>query len=213
MAVDSVLATGGFWVAAGERAIRTFAQAMLGMMTVSDRVLGILDVNWPGALSVSAFAALYSLVMSISLANTGNLGPSAVNERLAIRPQRGRHAVKDPEDVELEQRQRELDEEAAAEREAARRRVVEQLDPAQHAPPPLPPVQHVRITPGDTNVERDWRPDRAGYPTQDGIEHPAQQTGYRDPPTERNLRPVTGASLTDDLLGPTEAGGSHRGTP
>ena len=166
MAISSVLATGAFWTAAGERAIRTFAQTMVALITVSDRVIGLLDVNWPGALSAAGFAALYSLLMSVGFAQGGNPGPSGANERLAIRPQTGRHAKRDPEDeVEPEQE-------------------FEPFDPEQprhavgHAPPPLPPVERVQP--------------------------------YRDPPTERNLRPVR-TSLDDLLTG--EPPGSHRGQP
>lgn len=151
MAISSVLATGAFWTAAGERAIRTFAQTMIALITVSDRVIGLLDVNWPGALSAAGFAALYSLLMSVAFAQGGNPGPSGANERLAIRPQTGRHAKRDPED------------EPAAEQPAAVEAPFEPFEPDQprhtagHVPPPLPPVERVeRYREGPT--ERNLRP-------------------------------------------------------
>jgi hypothetical protein len=227
MAIDSPLATGAFWTATGERAIRTFAQAMLGMMTVSDRVLGILDVNWPGAFSVSAFAALYSILMSVSVSSTGNPGPSLANERLAIRPQTGRHAKRDPEDEALlraEQEQYEADEQA---RERAREDIEQQLgQPVSTAHPstPQPPPRAAAVD------HPEWLdpPDHASPPPE---RRPDPAPPYVDPPTERNLRPVNleqetrpgwpktdgahRASIDDLLTGPdsSHAAGSHRGQP
>ena len=53
------------WIkAAGSRAIKTFAQSMASMLT--GEALGILDVEWLAVLSVSAMAALVSLLTSIA---------------------------------------------------------------------------------------------------------------------------------------------------
>ena len=53
------------WIkAAGIRAIKTFAQSMASMLT--GEALGILDVEWLAVLSVSAMAALVSLLTSIA---------------------------------------------------------------------------------------------------------------------------------------------------
>lgn len=51
------------WVkAAGVRAIKTFAQAALSMLTVGQAVM---DVNWVNVLSVSAVAAVISVLTSV----------------------------------------------------------------------------------------------------------------------------------------------------
>lgn len=60
----SIYATSAFWQGAAERAIKTFAQALLGVLATG--VVGILDVDWPGALSAAALATLVSLLTSIS---------------------------------------------------------------------------------------------------------------------------------------------------
>lgn len=147
MAISSVLATGAFWTAAGERAIRTFAQTMTALITVSDRVIGLLDVNWPGALSAAGFAALYSLLMSVGFAQGGNPGPSGANERLAIRPQTGRHARRDPEDEPPDEAAFEPFEPDVVPRHAA-----------EHAPPPQPPAERFREAYREGPTERNLRP-------------------------------------------------------
>lgn len=50
--------------AAGVRALKTFAQAMVSML--SGEALGIMDVEWLAVLSVSAMAALTSLLTSVA---------------------------------------------------------------------------------------------------------------------------------------------------
>ena len=50
--------------AAGVRALKTFAQAMVSML--SGEALGIMDVEWLAVLSVSAMAALISLLTSVA---------------------------------------------------------------------------------------------------------------------------------------------------
>lgn len=52
-----------WWSAAGARAIKTFAQAIFG--TMSGAAL-LSDLNWKIVLSGGAFAAVYSLVSSLS---------------------------------------------------------------------------------------------------------------------------------------------------
>lgn len=56
-----------FWMGAGERAIKTFCQALLGVIGVG--AVGILDVDWPAALSVAALATLASVLTSIGNAD------------------------------------------------------------------------------------------------------------------------------------------------
>ena len=50
--------------AAGIRAIRTFAEAMLAYIGTGALVLG--DVNWIAALSAGAFGAITALLMSLT---------------------------------------------------------------------------------------------------------------------------------------------------
>ena len=53
------------WIkAAGIRAIRTFAQTAVGM--VGGEMVGLLDVDWVGVLSVSVTAAILSLLTSVA---------------------------------------------------------------------------------------------------------------------------------------------------
>lgn len=52
------------WVkAAGVRAIKTFAQVAVSMLTVGQAVM---DVNWVNVLSVSAVAAVISVLTSVA---------------------------------------------------------------------------------------------------------------------------------------------------
>lgn len=70
----SVLATGAFWSATLERAVKTFCQAVLGVIGVAG--VTPLDVDWKEALLVGAFGALASVLSSVVSAPVGNAGPS-----------------------------------------------------------------------------------------------------------------------------------------
>lgn len=50
--------------AAGVRAIKTFAQTAVGML--GGEMVGVMDVDWMAVLSVSAVAALASLLTSVA---------------------------------------------------------------------------------------------------------------------------------------------------
>ena len=63
-----------FWKGAGERAFKTFAQSLVAIIGVG--TLGLLDVDWPAALSVAALAAVVSLLTSVGNANF-TAGPEA----------------------------------------------------------------------------------------------------------------------------------------
>lgn len=52
-----------FWRGATERMVKTFAQALVGVIGVG--AVGLLDVDWPGALSAAALATIISLLTSI----------------------------------------------------------------------------------------------------------------------------------------------------
>ena len=62
----SIYTTPEFWRGASERAIKTFCESLLAVLTTG--VVGILDVDWPGALSAAALATLVSLLTSLSQA-------------------------------------------------------------------------------------------------------------------------------------------------
>ena len=52
-----------WWEAAGTRAIKTAAQAALSLLTVGQFFF---DIDWGGVLSVSAVAAIVSLITSLA---------------------------------------------------------------------------------------------------------------------------------------------------
>lgn len=80
-----MLTSPAFWKAAGDRAARTFAQTLLALLTASSPVLDVIHVQWTGALSIAAGAALLSLLTS--LLGVGVDTPAAVAHRA------GRHEV------------------------------------------------------------------------------------------------------------------------
>ncbi len=59
--------TVAFWQGAGERAIKTFAQALVGAFGAN--AVGIMDVDWQGALSLAALVTLASILTSIGNAD------------------------------------------------------------------------------------------------------------------------------------------------
>ena len=59
-----IYTTSAFWKGAVERAVKTFAQALLGVLMGG--ATGILDVDWLAALSVAGLATVVSLLTSIS---------------------------------------------------------------------------------------------------------------------------------------------------
>ncbi|MCX4827196.1 holin [Streptomyces sp. NBC_01016] len=61
-----------FWKATFERMIRTFAQAVLALLTGDG--LGLVDVDWGAALSVGGLAAVAALLTAI-VASGGTTGP------------------------------------------------------------------------------------------------------------------------------------------
>ncbi len=68
-----------FWKDTAERAIKTFAQAAIAGLSAN--VVGVLDVDWVAIASVSALAALVSILTSIASApfaseGTASLEPS-----------------------------------------------------------------------------------------------------------------------------------------
>lgn len=80
----SVLATGAFWLATGERAVKTAAQAAVTM--IGTNAIGITEIDWAGLGSVAAFAGFASALSSLASAGIGNSGPSLASEELAPTP-------------------------------------------------------------------------------------------------------------------------------
>jgi hypothetical protein len=69
--------TANFWEQAAERAVKTFAQASLALLTGNG--IGLLDVNWGTVASVGGLAAVASLLTSIVTSGIGQPNdPSAV---------------------------------------------------------------------------------------------------------------------------------------
>lgn len=69
-----------FGLATLERALKTFAQALVAVFAAGSVTL--LDVDWTQALAVAGTAALVSVLTSVVSANIGNAGPSLASETL-----------------------------------------------------------------------------------------------------------------------------------
>lgn len=59
----SIYARASFWSGVCDRAIKTFAQVLVGSLTVG---VGIFDIDWKGALGITASAVLISVLTSIA---------------------------------------------------------------------------------------------------------------------------------------------------
>lgn len=68
-------ATGAFWGDAIERAVRTAAQAALGL--VGTEAIGLLDVGWAVVGSAAGLAAVVSLLTSIAAGGTGDVSSAS----------------------------------------------------------------------------------------------------------------------------------------
>lgn len=66
--------TGAFWLAVFERAVKTFAQALVAF--VGTNAAGLTDVNWQQAASVAGLAVVLSVLTSIASGKAGGTGPS-----------------------------------------------------------------------------------------------------------------------------------------
>lgn len=64
-----------FWIAAGNRAVRTFAQAAVAILTAGS--VGILEADLAGAASAGGLAALVSILMSIATPGQVEAGSGA----------------------------------------------------------------------------------------------------------------------------------------
>lgn len=81
--------TRDFLLDAAERAVKTFAQALLAVLTVQG-VSDLLSVDWGRALSVAALATVISALTSLVSLKLGNSGTASATE--AVEPA-GRHAA------------------------------------------------------------------------------------------------------------------------
>lgn len=70
-----------FWIDAAERAVKTAAQTAVAMLGTG--MVGIIDVDWQNVASVSAVAAVVSLLTSIASNPVGDRGTAAVVGRYA----------------------------------------------------------------------------------------------------------------------------------
>ena len=70
-----------FWIDAAERAVKTAAQTAVAMLGTG--LVGIVDVDWQNVASVSAVAAVVSLLTSIASNPVGDRGTAAVVGRYA----------------------------------------------------------------------------------------------------------------------------------
>lgn len=64
-----------FWLDASERAVKTFAQAMLAVFTAG---VTILSVDWTEALAIGATAALVSVLTSVASTGNGDLDTASL---------------------------------------------------------------------------------------------------------------------------------------
>ena len=67
-----------FWVAAGERAVKTFAQSLVALFAAG---VTILNIDWQQGLAVAATAAVVSVLTSVASVRLGSFeGPSLAGE-------------------------------------------------------------------------------------------------------------------------------------
>ncbi|QIK63188.1 holin [Leucobacter viscericola] len=65
-----------FWKDAGERAVKTFAQAAVALLTAG--ATGLLGIDWPQLLSVAGLAALVSILTSVGSDSVGDRGTASL---------------------------------------------------------------------------------------------------------------------------------------
>lgn len=73
------LFTGSFWADAGERALKSAAQAVLGTELVADRAFSVLHADASILIGAAGTGALLSILTSIVSAPVGGQGASLVN--------------------------------------------------------------------------------------------------------------------------------------
>lgn len=74
--------TRAFALAAAERAVKTFAQALLAL--IGTDLVAVTDLDWPQMLSVAGTAAVVSVLTSVVSSGLGpNAGPSLTTEKVS----------------------------------------------------------------------------------------------------------------------------------
>lgn len=74
-----------FWRATLERALSTFAQSLVAILSADG--LGLLSVDWRAALSVAGLAFLLAVLKAVAASQVGdNVSPSLANEVIAGEP-------------------------------------------------------------------------------------------------------------------------------
>jgi hypothetical protein len=74
-----------FWIAASERAIKTFAQTLIAL--IGTGMVGVMDLDWLQMLGIAATATILSVLSSVASANFGpNPGPSLADETVEPDP-------------------------------------------------------------------------------------------------------------------------------
>lgn len=74
------MSTPGFWKAAFERAVKTFAQAVVALAGASS--VDVFSLSFVNSLKAAAVAAVLSVFTSLASSFVGNAGPSLANESL-----------------------------------------------------------------------------------------------------------------------------------
>lgn len=70
-----------FWKDAGERALKTAAQALLSLWLIGDVAFDLLSVDWGSALGVALGAAVISVLTSIVSAPAADTGTASLVTR------------------------------------------------------------------------------------------------------------------------------------
>ena len=73
-----------FWQSTAERAVKTFSQSLLGLLSAGS--VGLLDVDWVTALSTAAMVTLLSVLSSVASARTGAAGDPSLLPSHDTRP-------------------------------------------------------------------------------------------------------------------------------
>jgi hypothetical protein len=75
-----------FWVGAADRAVKTFAQALLALLGASSQPLDVIHVSWASVLGIAAGMAVLSVLTSLS-----GLGPDTPATAAAAARRHGAH--------------------------------------------------------------------------------------------------------------------------
>lgn len=85
----SIFASSKFWIASGERAVKTAAQTAIA--TIGTDYVGVTELDWAGIGGVVATATILSVLFSIASGGVNQDGPGIGPETV----QRGKYADRD----------------------------------------------------------------------------------------------------------------------